>query len=64
MKAQDPPLIENLGNQFLYTNKLREAVSSHQTSMYDTLESLTKKLYFLKKVIDMKNNVFMTHKIL
>lgn len=41
MKAQGPPLIENLGNLLLDTDKLREAMSNHQTTMHKASENLT-----------------------
>ena len=64
MKAQGPSLIENLGNLLLDTDKLREAISNHQTIMHKASKNLTKQLALLQEVIDMKTNVAMTHGIL
>ena len=57
MNAQGPLLIEKLGNLLLDTNKLRESMSSYQTSMHNALESLTKQLALVQEVIYMKINV-------
>lgn len=48
MKAQGPPLIENLGNLLLDTDKLREAVSNHQTSMHKESMGLIENLALLQ----------------
>lgn len=64
MKAQGPPLTENLGNLLLDTDKLREAVSSNQTSMHKASMGLTEQLALLQELIDMKTNATITHGIL
>lgn len=64
MKAQGLPLIENIWNLLLDTDRLREVVSSHKTSMHKASKILIEQLALLKEVIDMKTNVFMTHGIL
>lgn len=64
IKAQGPPLVENLGSLVLDAHKLREAASNHQTTIQKAVDKLTEQSTLLQEVIDMKTNVAIAHRIL